>query len=534
LLLALAVATLAVLLGLLLGLAPTASRRALGPLRTLALTAVIAVVALHLLPEALAELGVLGLAVFAAGLALPRWLGWITGRRAGHGSDENAPHGLGERLGLELGFWGLLVHHLGDGLALGAYSRVDARGHSHGDVLFALVLHTVPLVAVVAAGYARRDGRRVAISRSAQLALASVVGVFAARLVPEALVSGAQAWIAAGVSGLLLHGLTHDLGRDLPTDRAGRAFDLAMAAVGAALGVLGAVLDAHGELASAPVGQLLNVSVQRCALPLAIGLLLGALLASRREASFSRYARVAEVGKGGVFSPEAFLTTLAHFGFLFAVTRDLLGVLLLPLRLEAAETEPLEAAQRAAEKATTPESSSSFGRFVHALDVRVDRVAAWALVGALVAAVIRAAVPDGALAGSIWISVLFALLFSVSVPLHAVAAVELAFALSGKGLDGAAALLIVVIAPLGLKPLFVRPALLSVTAALVCGAVGAHVPRQLLTIEPRLAQAATVFVFVLVLRRAYLRGFRGFLQPIVVAQHAETLESRDAQSVALR
>jgi hypothetical protein len=319
----------------------------------------------------------------------------------------------------------------------------------------------------------------------------------------------------------------------LPSDRAGRAFDLAMAAVGAALGVLGAVLDAHGELGSAPVGQLLNVSLQRCALPLAIGLLLGALLASRKEASFSRYARVAEVGKGGVFSPEAFLTTLAHFGFLFAVTRDLLGVLLLPLRLETAETEAVEAAQRAAEKATIPESNSSFGRFVQALDARVDRVAAWALVGALVAAVIRAAVPDGALAGSIWVSVLFALLFSVSVPLHAVAAVELAFALTGKGLDGAAALLIVVVAPLGLKPLFVRPALLAVTAALVCGAVGAHVPKQLLTIEPWLAQAATVFVFALVLRRAYLLGFRGFLQPIVLAQHAETLESRDAQSVAL-
>jgi ZIP family zinc transporter len=508
--LALAVATLAVLLGLLLGLAPTASRRALGPLRTLALTAVIAVVALHLLPEALAELGAIGLGVFAAGLALPRWITWISGR--------DSAHGKGERFGLELGFWGLLVHHFGDGLALGAYSRVDPRsGHSHGDVLFALVLHTVPLVAVVAAGYARTDGPRAAVSRCGQLALASIAGVFATRLVPEAAVSGAQAWVAAGVSGLLLHGLTHDLGRDLPSDAGGRVFDLAMALGGAALGWLGAALDVHEGIVAAPVGSLFWSSIQRASLPLAVGLLLGALLASRSEAGLERYARAAEAGKGGVFSPEAFLVTLAHFGFPFALARDLLGALLLPLRLEApgyrSSAEPLAPPPALVDSALPSRSASE--RFLAELDVRVDVVAAWGLLGALVSAVIRAAAPEGALLGPAWLGVLAALAFSVSVPLHAVAAPQLAFALAEKGLDPAGALLIVVVAPLALRPFGVRSGLLMVAASLACLALANHLPRELLLIEWRLSWCAVALLALLVLRRAYQRGFRGFLQPLV-------------------
>lgn len=515
-LLALAVATLAVLLGLLLGLAPTASRRALGPLRTLALTAVIAVVALHLLPEALGELGALGLGVFAAGLALPRWLTWISGRASGHGAQE--------KLGLELGFWGLLVHHVGDGLALGAYSRVDSRSaHSHADVLFALVLHTVPLVAVVAAGYARTEGPRAAISRSVRLALASIVGVLLTRLVPEAAVSGAQAWVAAGVSGLLLHGLTHDLGRDLPTDAGGRVFDLLMALTGAALGWLGAALDAHGDVVAAPVGQLLSAGIQRAALPLAVGLLLAALLATRSEGGLERYSRAAQAGQGGVFSPEAFLVTLAQLGFVFAVARDLLGVLLLPLRLPV-PTSDSEAAPEAsgalgapAERVLPVKSRSALARFLGALDARVDVVVAWGLLGALVSAVIRAAVPDGALLGPTWASVLAALAFSVSVPLHAVAAPQLAFALAEKGLGNAAALLIVVVAPLAVKPDGLRPALLLAGASLACIALGDHLPKELVTIEPALAWSAVALLGALVLRRAYLAGFRGFLRPLVHA-----------------
>ena len=72
--LALVVATLAVALGLALGLAPVARRKALGPLRTMALSAVVGVVALHLLPEALSALGLYGLLLFGLALAAPRWL----------------------------------------------------------------------------------------------------------------------------------------------------------------------------------------------------------------------------------------------------------------------------------------------------------------------------------------------------------------------------------------------------------------------------------------------------------------------------
>ena len=182
-------------------------------------------------------MGALGLVVFAAGLALPRWLSALRGPHQHRSPGE---------LGLDLGFVGLLAHHLGDGLALGAYSRGgSAHGHAHTDVLLALVLHTVPLVAVVAAGYARARGVRVAVTRSLALSLASVVGVLCSHLVPSAIVDSATAWIAAGVSGLLLHGLAHDLGRDLPRAPLGRSMDLAMALLGIAVGVYGARLGEH-------------------------------------------------------------------------------------------------------------------------------------------------------------------------------------------------------------------------------------------------------------------------------------------------
>jgi hypothetical protein len=103
----------------------------------------------------------------------------------------------------------------------------------------------------------------------------------------------------------------------------------------------------------------------------------------------------------------------------------------------------------------------------------------------------------------------------VSVPLHAVAAPQLAFALMEKGLDSSGALLITVLAPLALRPFGVRPALLMVVASGICLALAQHLPKQLLTVEPKLALCAVALLFALVLRRAYQRGFRGFLQPLV-------------------
>jgi hypothetical protein len=54
-----------------------------------------------------------------------------------------------------------------------------------------------------------------------------------------------------------------------------------------------------------------------------------------------------------------------------------------------------------------------------------------------------------------------------------------------------------------------------VAASLACLALANHLPRELLLIEWRLSWCAVALLALLVLRRAYQRGFRGFLQPLV-------------------
>lgn len=185
----------------------------LGVLRWLALLAAIAVVFTHLLPESIHAVGApFAIALFVLGLVLPIGLERLFRARAGSTDASADQHGLG----LKLGFWGLVVHHVGDGLVLGAYAHIDHVEHvpsdGHGDVLLALVTHTVPLVAVVASAYAREEGRRAAALRCAGLAVASAVGLLAAGAFGGSVVETFQHWISAGVSGLLLHVAAHDLG----------------------------------------------------------------------------------------------------------------------------------------------------------------------------------------------------------------------------------------------------------------------------------------------------------------------------------
>jgi hypothetical protein len=201
--LALVLATLAVALGAGFGLASGNRRRSIGVLRWVALVFAFAVVFGHLLPEAVHGIGFwLASAIFVAALAMPFLL-----ERVFRGGPAGA-----HALGLELGFWGLIVHHLGDGLALGSVARVDEHlGGSHLDVLLALVAHTVPLVAVVAAAYAPSHGRAGTALRCAGFAVASAVGIFAASGVDAETIEAFHTWISAAVSGLLLHVAAHDL-----------------------------------------------------------------------------------------------------------------------------------------------------------------------------------------------------------------------------------------------------------------------------------------------------------------------------------
>ena len=227
------VAALAVGLGLLLGLGSSRASPGVGALRTFAFAAALTVALTHLLPEALAELGAPAVLLFAATSVAPGWGRILVGSR---GRD----HDHGGHAALSAGYAGLVVHHVGDGLGLGAYSELPGGPAAHADVLLALAVHTVPLVAVVTIAFRSLAGTRAAVGRAAGLAGASIGGVVLSTAVPEHLVHSLSAWIAAGVAGLLMHVVTHDLGRDLPATPVARALDVAAAIVGVGTSMLGA------------------------------------------------------------------------------------------------------------------------------------------------------------------------------------------------------------------------------------------------------------------------------------------------------
>jgi ZIP family zinc transporter len=271
-LLAAAVATAAVGLGLLLGLGSAGGSTLVGPLRTFAFTAALAVAVTHLLPEALGALGAPALLLFAAASVAPAWGGIV---RELAGGKSQGSHG---RAVLGAGYAGLLVHHVGDGLGLGAYSELPGGPLAHADVLAALAVHTVPLVAVVTLAFRSQRGVRAAVERALGLAAASVGGVLLSGSVPARFTDALSAWIAAGVAGLLLHVVTHDLGRDLPSTNLGRAIDW----IAAALGIFTSALGNDPELATLRHSMLdtLTSAATRAAPVLVLGLA-AILLAAR-------------------------------------------------------------------------------------------------------------------------------------------------------------------------------------------------------------------------------------------------------------
>jgi ZIP family zinc transporter len=307
----------AVGLGLLLGLGSAGGSALVGPLRTFAFTAALGVAVTHLLPEALGALGAPGLLLFAAASVAPAWVGIareLVGfkARAGHG------HAV-----LGAGYAGLLVHHVGDGLGLGAYSVLPGGPLAHADVLAALAVHTVPLVAVVTLAFRAQRGVRAAVERALGLAGASVGGVLLSGSVPSAFTDSLSAWIAAAVAGLLLHVVTHDLGRDLPATTSARAVDW----LAAALGILTSALGADPDLVAlrhAMLDEFVNGAI--CAAPgLVLGLatLLAAARSSKRAAVAPRWFDVPVGALDGAFFG-AILASV-RFGILLGLGTTLLA-----------------------------------------------------------------------------------------------------------------------------------------------------------------------------------------------------------------
>ncbi len=194
-LLALGIAIVSIGLGAALGLFVSGTR-AFGPVRVAALLLGGAVALADLLPQAVHVLGLTAVAIFLLALLGPLALGRLV-RRLGH---------EGSAIGVELGYAGLLVHKLGDGIGLETFARPGA---ARADVLIAIALHTIPVVAVFVQALAAHRGRRQAAVRAVGLAVAAVVGVIAAGVVPSGIATTAEPFVGAAVAGLLLHVVAH-------------------------------------------------------------------------------------------------------------------------------------------------------------------------------------------------------------------------------------------------------------------------------------------------------------------------------------
>lgn len=234
-----AVAVLAVTLGAVAGFLPGWGRGT-GPfVRSFAMVAALGVAAFQLLPEGVEALGGAAAAAAALGYAVPALIGWVGARV---GSPRRAT-----RIALEVGWAALLVHQVGDGLALGAMSGGAHAGHGHADLVLALSAHTVPLATMTVLTFRERFGRGVAVARALGLALATLSGIAAAGAVSPATLAAYGPWISAVVAGGLLHLAIHDL-------PSGWARGGAAAPAGALIGVMvagvGAVSHADEHPAS--------------------------------------------------------------------------------------------------------------------------------------------------------------------------------------------------------------------------------------------------------------------------------------------
>lgn len=196
-----AIVVASVALGAAVGLVAPERGRLFDAIRTFAVVSAVAVVVGRLIPEAVSTGGPQVLLVVPIAFLAP----WLI-ERAGR---EDPEHDHSSTMGLELSYWGLMIHKLGDGLALGLFSS-KAYGHHHGDVLTAIAVHSVPVTALMTLAFTSAHGRGSGIRRAVGLAVAGSIGVVLAQQTALGSWTRGEPWIEAAVSGLLLHVVTHD------------------------------------------------------------------------------------------------------------------------------------------------------------------------------------------------------------------------------------------------------------------------------------------------------------------------------------
>lgn len=201
------VSTIAIIVGSvaaggLLGLVSPRRGPLLDAVRTFAVVSSIAVVVGRLIPHAIEGAGPYALVVVLIAFLTP----WLIERLA----NEDPEHDHSSTMGLELSYWGLVVHKIGDGVALGAITTPAHVGHQHGDVVAAIAVHSVPVTALITLAFTSVHGIRSGIVRALGLAFFGVIGVVAAQRTALGDWTAGEPWIEAAVSGLLLHVVTHD------------------------------------------------------------------------------------------------------------------------------------------------------------------------------------------------------------------------------------------------------------------------------------------------------------------------------------
>ncbi len=409
------------MLGAAFSFAPSASRGLLGYMRTFATLSAVAVVTTHLLPEALRELGALSVLLFLIGWFAPA-LAHFVGQRSTTGRSTHAV--------LEAGYWGLIAHHVADGIGLGTYTRLPAREGSHLDVVVALAAHTVPLIAVVALAYRTTFGARSAVTRSLGLALASVFGIGLSSLVAARTIDRFAPVIAAVAAGLLLHVVTHDLTEDAPRSAGSRGVDLAVAMLGVAVSLLG--ITRGTDAATWEFARHLTLLTQRTASVIWVGLALAAL-SLRWFRHGSKFARAAL--PSGVLGLESVLLGLALFGFASTALR----LLVTAFALKALGVVPERDIERDAPRGFLARASETLAL-----------CGPWLVLGLVVGALLSS-VPSSpfsrGMSGSLLELLLVAIVANVS-PVSALAALLIAAGMAVLGFSSGAALLFASLSPL--------------------------------------------------------------------------------------
>ncbi|HTN89959.1 MAG TPA: hypothetical protein VL242_40060 [Sorangium sp.] len=227
---------LAVMLGGLAALFRRRSEGAMSSIRTFALVGAASIALLHLLPEAFGEIGWLGLLAAATGFLAPAALErLLLGDAGAHRTPTTA---------LAIGYAAVLAHQFGEGAAVASLSRV---GQLTLPIVLALAAHTVPLAMVVAIQVlevrAGANDKRAMSAALAGIALATVTGAFATRLVDAERFEAIEPWVLSAVAGLLLHALSHEAVASGPATSISRAGE----AVGGLLGLVLATVGVDEE-----------------------------------------------------------------------------------------------------------------------------------------------------------------------------------------------------------------------------------------------------------------------------------------------